>query len=150
MKVIITDDAFLDWGGGNAEHNFAVFDELEERGIDCQIFAHNNVSKLRNKTSNIKPTFTHTATRFSFHGKILPKYFYKLMRAFFANTSHLFDLLQKVTSCVDDKDILLIGDFSPRTSIAYSIWLFILALQRKTLSVVVLVHGAPLYRYYYL
>ena len=71
------------------------------------------------------------------------------MRVFFANTSHLLDLLRKITSCVDDKDLLLIGDFSPRTSIAYSIWLFILALHHKNLSVVVLVHGAPLYRYYY-
>jgi len=149
MKINITDDSFVSWAGHSAEYNFAIFDELKRRGIDCQIFAHNDVSQFRGLTSKAKPTFRHTAARFPLHAKFWPKFIYKVMIVFFTNASHLFDLLQKVTSCVDDKDLLLIGDFSSRTSIAYSIWLFYLALCHKTLSVVVLVHVVPQNRYYY-
>lgn len=149
MKVIIVDDTFTSWAGHSAEYNFAIYDELERRGINCQIFAHNNASQLKGFTSKVKPTFTHTAARFSFHGKFLPKLLYRLIIVFFTNASHLLHLLRKITPCVNNKDLLLIGDFYPRTSVAYSIWLFILALQRKTLSVVVLAHAVPKYRYYY-
>jgi len=149
LKIIIVDDAFTSWAGHSAEYNFAIYDELERRGINCQIFAHNSVSQSKGLVPRAKPAFTHTASRFSVHGKKLPKYIYKLMKVFFANTSHFLDLLRKITSCVDDKDMFVIGDFSPRTSVAYSIWLFILAMQHKTLSVIVLVHGVPQYRYYY-
>lgn len=149
MKVLIIDDTFTSWAGHSAEYNFAIYDELERRGINCQIFAHESVLQSKGLVPKAKPTFTHTATRFSFHGKVLPKLIYKLMVVFFTNTSHLFDLLRKVTSCVDDNDLLLIGDFSPRTSVAYSIWLLYLTVLRKRLSVVVLFHAPPLYRYYY-
>ena len=148
MKVILTDDTFVSWAGHSAEYNFAIFDELARRGINCQIFAHNSVSRTKGLASKAKPTFTHTASQILPCGKILPKLVYKLIIVFFANTSHFLDLLLKITPCVDDKDLLLIGDFSPRTSIAYSLWLLYLTVLRKRLSVVVLVHSAPLYSYY--
>ncbi len=146
MKIIIIDDGFAGWVGHGAEYNLAIYDELERRGINCQIFAHNNVSKFTDLICKVKPIFTHTASKFSIQGKIWPGPVDKLARVLFANASHFLDLLRKVTSYVDNKDLILIGDFSSRTSIAYSIWLFYLTLLRKKLSVVVVVHGSP--RYY--
>jgi glycosyltransferase involved in cell wall biosynthesis len=150
LKIIITDDGFAGWSGDNARYNLAVLDELEQRGFDCKIFAHHNISQFRDLASKAKPTFKYTATRFPLNGKIWPRFIYKFTRAFLSNTSHLFDLLQKVTFCVDDKDLLLIADFSPRTSIAYSLWLFYLTVLRKKLGVVIILHGAPRNYWYYL
>lgn len=147
MKIIIIDDGFTGWLGHNAEYNLAIFDELARRKINCQIFAHNNVSQFTALALKAKPTFTFTAERYSLHSKILPKFISKLITVFFTNASHLLELVQKVTSCVDDKDLLLIGDFSLRTSVAYSLWLFYLTVLRKKLSVVLLVHEPARYSY---
>lgn len=146
MKVIIVDDGFAGWSGHSAEYNLAIFNELERRGINCQIFAHNSISKFKDLAAKAKPTFAHTASNFSFHCKILPKLICKLIMVFFTNASHLFDLLRKITPFVDNKDLLLVADFSPRTSVAYSLWFFYLAVLGKKLTVVVPVHGAT--RYY--
>jgi len=147
MKIIIVDDGFTGWVGHNAEYNLAIFDELARRKINCQIFAQNSVLQFAALALKAKPAFTHTAERFSLHSKILPKFIYKLILVFFTNASHLLNLMQKVTSYIDDQDLLLIGDFSLRTSIAYSVWLFYLTVLRKKLSVVVLMHEPLRYPY---
>jgi len=146
LKVIIVDDTLVSWAGHSAEYDFAILNELAKRQIECQIFGQKNISQFKDWAAKVKAAFRHTSGKVLFQGKILPRFIFKIKGVCFTNFSHLFDLLRRVTACVKNNDLLLICDFSSRTSLAYALWLFYLSALRRRLGVVIMVHGVP--RYY--
>jgi len=143
VKVSIIDDSFTGWTGHNAGYNFSICDELSRRSIDYQVFAHQSVREFQSSYPNVLPTFkqnTHTA---SFRSRFLPNWVNRILKLAVVNYRHFIDLITKVSSSVNDRDIILIAVESRYTSFAYGLWLFILFLRKVRVTAVFVVHNVP-------
>jgi glycosyltransferase involved in cell wall biosynthesis len=141
--VLLIDDGLKDWSGHNAAYALSVVEELCRRGTGCELFANCRMSKLPIDGFPVHLTFQNFAAGMFFESRVLPRALNRLARVASANWSHLRDLFSKVTPYVRKGDLLLVLIASSRTTVAYALWLRWLAMTRRSIAVVFIVHNRP-------
>lgn len=142
MSVIIIDDHLMNWNGHNANYALSLHEELTRRRLTCLLCGHATCQNLGGIKNDFVPVFRTCAALMKMSVGRLPGVS-KLVRCIKANWFHLIDLASRVTALVETRDLVILADCSPRTTASYALWLALLSIKRKHLTVVWLVHDAP-------
>jgi glycosyltransferase involved in cell wall biosynthesis len=145
MKVIIIDDSFTNWYGHNAPYNFAICDELDNRGISSLIFANHKIADITHEMQqNIIPAFRFYAGLAVGNFKLLPiQKINNIIGIVIANYNHFVDLQSNVLSHVEDGDIILVAMSSSATAFAHALFLSRLEKLGKVVSAIIIQHNRP-------
>ncbi len=146
MRVLVLDENLCDVGGHNFEYAMSIQRECERRGYQCIVYANSRLDISISSEASLRPVFPirsatlHQEGLFRNSGRAG-----QLLRLLYCNLLHLYGLLFRVR--VPRRDaIVLISCVSPRVSIAYMLWFFVLTLRGVKASILTVLHDrAPWY-----